>query len=76
MDSKAFKVWSTALAIMLVIIWLTDMFFTLKGVVSGRLLGLRKGWKEARSANIETNGGPKQDNDKDGRKKDGSEKNV
>lgn len=45
LDSAAFKVWSTALAIILVIIWLLNMFMTIKGVISGSLLGMDKGWK-------------------------------
>ncbi|KAB5578308.1 malic acid transporter [Coniochaeta sp. 2T2.1] len=45
MDSTAFKVWSTALAIMLVIIWLWNMLMSLRGVIQGSLLGLDHGWK-------------------------------
>ena len=38
LDSPAFRVWSTVLAIMLVIIWLACAAFTLKGVFLGTLL--------------------------------------
>ncbi|CRG90939.1 Sulfite efflux pump SSU1 [Talaromyces islandicus] len=37
MNSSAFGVWSVILAIMLVIIWLVNYAFTIKGVISGRL---------------------------------------
>jgi len=45
LDSPAFRVWSTVLAIMLVIIWLACAAFTLKGVFLGTLLGHQKVWK-------------------------------
>ncbi|KAL2018670.1 hypothetical protein VTK56DRAFT_505 [Thermocarpiscus australiensis] len=45
LDSDAFKVWSTALAIMLVIIWLLNMALTIRGVLTGSLLGLEHGWR-------------------------------
>ncbi|KAL7807171.1 voltage-dependent anion channel [Trichoderma aethiopicum] len=45
LDSRAFKVWSTALAIMLVIAWLWNMAMSLRGVVRGSMLGLDHGWK-------------------------------
>lgn len=40
MDSAAFKVWSTVLTILLVIIWLSNAALTAKGALSGKLLGL------------------------------------
>jgi hypothetical protein len=40
MDSAAFKVWSTVLTILLVIIWLVNAALTAKGALSGKLLGL------------------------------------
>ncbi|KAL3952658.1 hypothetical protein ACCO45_012601 [Purpureocillium lilacinum] len=46
LDSPAFRVWSTVLAIMLVIIWLACAAFTLKGVFLGTLLGHQKVWKQ------------------------------
>ena len=45
LNSEAFQVWSTALTIMLVIIWLVNMLLTLKGAVTGKLLGLSHGWR-------------------------------
>ncbi|KAK4234642.1 putative malic acid transport protein [Achaetomium macrosporum] len=45
LDAAAFKVWSTALAVMLVVIWLLNMALTIKGVVTGSLLGLEHGWR-------------------------------
>ncbi|KAE8160750.1 voltage-dependent anion channel [Aspergillus tamarii] len=41
MDSPAFKVWSTALLITLLVIWIVNHYFTVKGLVTGDLLGLR-----------------------------------
>lgn len=46
MDSPAFKIWSTVLALMLVIIWLSCMSLTIVGVASGVLLGHPHGWKK------------------------------
>ncbi|EAW10402.1 putative malic acid transport protein [Aspergillus clavatus NRRL 1] len=46
MDSPAFKVWSTALLIMLVIIAIVLTLFTLKGIITGKILGLENGWRE------------------------------
>lgn len=48
MDSTAFKVWSTALTLMLVIIWLVNHLFTIKGLITGRILGLEHGWRAHR----------------------------
>ncbi|KAK3306343.1 voltage-dependent anion channel [Chaetomium strumarium] len=45
LDSAAFKVWSTALAVMLVAIWLLNMVLTIRGVVTGSLFGLEHGWR-------------------------------
>lgn len=45
LDATAFKVWSTVLAVMLVIIWLFNMSMSIKGIITGSLLGLDKGWK-------------------------------
>jgi hypothetical protein len=47
LDSTPCRVWSTILAIALVIMWLTCSALTLQGVLTGTLLGLRKGWKVA-----------------------------
>ncbi|KAI9880621.1 MAG: hypothetical protein M1830_001972 [Pleopsidium flavum] len=40
MDSAAFKVWSTVLTVLLVIIWVVNATLTAKGALSGKLLGL------------------------------------
>ncbi|OIW30040.1 putative malic acid transport protein [Coniochaeta ligniaria NRRL 30616] len=45
LDSVAFRVWSTALAITLVMTWLWNMSMTVRGVMNGSLLGLDRGWK-------------------------------
>lgn len=45
LDSKAFKIWSTVLATMLVIIWLLNILMSIRGVITGSLLGLDKGWR-------------------------------
>lgn len=44
MDSPAFKVWSTALLLMLLVLWFMNQIFTVKGIITGRLLGLDHGW--------------------------------
>ena len=45
MDSETFKVWSTTLLIMLIIIFLCVAVGTLHGVFTGKLLCLSEGWK-------------------------------
>ncbi|KAL4781119.1 voltage-dependent anion channel [Aspergillus varians] len=45
MDSPAFNVWSTALLLMLLVLWAVVNAFTLKGIVTGRIFGLEEGWK-------------------------------
>jgi sodium-dependent phosphate transporter len=45
MDSPAFDVWSTALLLMLVILAIVVNLFTLKGIVTGKVFGLERGWK-------------------------------
>jgi len=61
LDSRAFAVWGTALAIMLVIIWLVNSFLTLKGVFTGSILELEHGWnkKAYRDQQIEKGEGDK-----------------
>ena len=44
LNSRAYWVWSTVLALLLVIIWLGNAFATLIGLTTGRVLGLDKGW--------------------------------
>lgn len=46
MDSPAFDVWSTVLAVILVIIAIVNTAFTIRGVASGHLLGLKRGWRK------------------------------
>ncbi|KAK3935588.1 putative malic acid transport protein [Diplogelasinospora grovesii] len=45
LDSTAFKVWSTVLTILLVVIWLVNVAQSIRGVLSGSLLGLEHGWR-------------------------------
>ncbi|KAK4201324.1 putative malic acid transport protein [Triangularia verruculosa] len=40
LDSTAFRVWSTVLTVMLVIIWLWNIGMTIRGLATGALLGL------------------------------------
>ncbi|KAK2740749.1 hypothetical protein FQN57_005981 [Myotisia sp. PD_48] len=47
MDSAAFKVWSTVLLSLLVLIWATNQVLTIRGLITGKLLGLENGWKNA-----------------------------
>ncbi|KAL4937439.1 hypothetical protein BDV06DRAFT_232595 [Aspergillus oleicola] len=49
MDSPAFYVWSTVLLLMLVIMWIVVHIFTLKGIFTGKILGLERGWKVPKS---------------------------
>ncbi|KAJ5615885.1 hypothetical protein N7537_000999 [Penicillium hordei] len=46
MDSPAFNVFSTALLLLLVLMWVIIQILTLKGIVTGRVLGLDHGWKK------------------------------
>jgi hypothetical protein len=48
LSSSAFNVWSTALAIMLVIIWLANMACMIRGDSTGNLLGLVNGWSDGK----------------------------
>lgn len=41
MDSPAFKVWSTVLLLLLVIIWAVNHIFTIKGLNTGEIWGTR-----------------------------------
>lgn len=45
LDSPAFAVWSTALLLMLVIIAIVLILFTIKGIITGKILGLENGWR-------------------------------
>lgn len=46
MDSPAFDVFSTALLLFLVLMWVIIQILTLKGIVTGRVLGLDHGWRK------------------------------
>ncbi|KAJ5960125.1 C4-dicarboxylate transporter/malic acid transport protein [Penicillium vulpinum] len=46
MKSPAFDVFSTALLLLLVIIWLIIQILTVKGIVTGRIFGLDHGWRK------------------------------
>lgn len=46
MDFTAFAVFSTGLFIILVVMWVVNQVLTLKGIVTGHLLGLEQGWRE------------------------------
>ncbi|XBQ92554.1 hypothetical protein V6000_008049 [Aspergillus fumigatus] len=46
MDSPAFDVWSTALLLLLVIIAIVNTLFTIKGIITGEVLGLEHGWRK------------------------------
>jgi tellurite resistance protein TehA-like permease len=41
LDSPAFKVWSTVLAVLLVIIWLACIVFTIRGLIRRQLVLFR-----------------------------------
>ena len=45
LESRAFRVWSTVLALLLVLLWLANAVSTLLGVVKGQVLGLDRGWR-------------------------------
>jgi hypothetical protein len=45
LDSPTFNAWSTAMAVMLVIIWLINMLLTIKSVTKGSILGLNNRWR-------------------------------
>lgn len=47
MDSEAFKVWSTVLLLILLIIGIINHIFTIKGIYTGKVLGLENGWKNS-----------------------------
>ncbi|KAH7118491.1 voltage-dependent anion channel [Dactylonectria macrodidyma] len=49
LDAHVFRVWSTILAVTLVVFWLTLTALTLKGILQGHLLGLDHGWKIRRA---------------------------
>ncbi|KFY49100.1 hypothetical protein V495_00748 [Pseudogymnoascus sp. VKM F-4514 (FW-929)] len=44
LDSPAFSVWSAALTVTLVVIWIVNMVLTVKGLITGKVVGLEHGW--------------------------------
>jgi hypothetical protein len=44
MESPAFAVVSTALLLILLVIWFVVQILTIKGLFTGRVLGLEHGW--------------------------------
>ncbi|KAL4893816.1 putative malic acid transport protein [Aspergillus ambiguus] len=46
MDSPAFHVWSTALLLLLIALTIWVTLFTVKGIVTGKVLGLDQGWRQ------------------------------
>lgn len=47
MDAPAFKVWSTALFILILVICIVLHIFTIKGLITGKVLGLAHGWRKS-----------------------------
>ncbi|KAJ5675951.1 hypothetical protein N7462_008848 [Penicillium macrosclerotiorum] len=45
MDSPAFAVVSTGLLLILLLLWLVVQGLTIKGIITGRIFGLDRGWK-------------------------------
>lgn len=45
MDSPAFAVVSTALVLILLVMWFAVQALTIKGIITGHILGLEHGWK-------------------------------
>lgn len=46
MDAPAFKVWSTTLFILILVICIALHIFTIKGLITGKVLGLAHGWRK------------------------------
>lgn len=45
MEGAAFKVWSTALFLILLVMWILVQLLTIRGIVTGKILGLEHGWR-------------------------------
>lgn len=43
MNSRAFKVWSTVLLLLLLVICIVNHIFTIKGLITGKILSLERG---------------------------------
>ncbi|KAI1843783.1 hypothetical protein JX266_010042 [Neoarthrinium moseri] len=52
LDSSAFRVWATVLAVLMVVIWILNTAYTIKGCVAGTLLGLENGWRRPQQDEI------------------------
>ena len=50
LDSAAFKVWSTVLAVLLVVVWLWNVFMTIWGLYDGSLIGKDRQEENSRSS--------------------------
>lgn len=44
MDSPAFAVFSTGLLLVMLVMWIGNQVLTLRGIITGRILGLEHGW--------------------------------
>lgn len=45
MESPAFYVWSTVLVILMVVITIIVTLLTIKGLITGKVVGLDHGWR-------------------------------
>lgn len=45
MDSPAFRVVSTGLLLLLLVMWIGAQVLTVWGIITGRILGLQQGWR-------------------------------
>ena len=45
MDSPAFAVVSTGLLLILLMMWIVNQLLTVRGIITGRILGLEHGWR-------------------------------
>lgn len=44
MDSPAFAVFSTGLLLIMLVLWIGNQVLTVRGIITGRILGLERGW--------------------------------
>ncbi|KAK5139685.1 Plasma membrane sulfite pump involved in sulfite metabolism [Rachicladosporium monterosium] len=69
LNSRAFWVWQTILALLLVIIWLGNAFATIVGLGTGAVIGLNKGWAgHYHTSNAEEEKQQQQYRDQDGQR--------
>lgn len=45
LPSQAFNIWSTVLALLLVVLWVLNIGASVTGVANGKVLGLERGWR-------------------------------